>query len=99
MRHSLWYRRTFKPAVRRALPPEKHGLRFHDLRHTAASLMIAAGAHPKAISERLGHADIRITMNRYGHMLPSVDAALTDALDAAHAASLTSTRKVATLRL
>ena len=61
--------------------------------------MIAAGAHPKAISERLGHADIRITMNRYGHMLPSVDAALTDALDAAHAASLTSTRKVATLRL
>ena len=74
MRHSIWYRRTFKPAVRRALPPEKQGLRFHDLRHTAASLMIAAGAHPKAISERLGHADIRITMNRYGHMLPSVDA-------------------------
>jgi len=97
MRHSLWYRRTFKPAVRRALPPHLHPLRFHDLRHSAASLLIAAGVHPKAISERLGHADIRITMNRYGHLLPSVDAALTDALDLAHAASLTPTREVSAL--
>jgi integrase len=82
LRHNLWYRRIFKPAVRAALPPAKHGLRFHDLRHTAASLLIAAGAHPKAVMERLGHSDIRITMNRYGHLLPSVDSALSEALDA-----------------
>lgn len=87
MRHTLWYRRVFKPEVRRALPAAKHGLRFHDLRHTCASLLIAAGAHPKAIADRLGHADIRITMNRYGHLLPAVDAALVDALDATHSAA------------
>ena len=49
LRHGLFYRRFFKPAVRAALPAEKHGLRFHDLRHTCAALLIAAGAHPKAI--------------------------------------------------
>jgi integrase len=70
------------------LPAAKHGLRFHDLRHTAASLLIAAGAHPKAIQERLGHSTIQITMDRYGHLLPSTDLALTEALDATHAASL-----------
>jgi integrase len=84
LRHNLWYRRHFKPAVKRALPERLHGLRFHDLRHTAASLLIAAGAHPKAIQERLGHSTIQITMDRYGHLLPSTDAALTDALDAMH---------------
>ena len=87
MRHTLWYRRVFKPEVRRALPAAKHGLRFHDLRHTCASLLIAANAHPKAIADRLGHADIRITINRYGHLLPAVDAALVDALDATHSAA------------
>jgi integrase len=95
LRHNLWYRRIFKPAVRTALPPGKHGLRFHDLRHTAASLLIAAGAHPKAVMERLGHSDIRITMNRYGHLLPSVDAALDLALDAGYAAALSGDRAIA----
>lgn len=49
LRHKLFYRRHFQPAVRAALPASKHGLRFHDLRHTCASLLIAAGAHSKAI--------------------------------------------------
>lgn len=49
-----------------ALPP----IRFHDLRHTCASLLIAQGEHPKLISEQLGHSSIGITMNRYGHLLP-----------------------------
>jgi len=88
IRHNLFYRRYFKPAVRAALPIEKHGLRFHDLRHTCASLLIAAGAHPKAIQVRLGHSSIQITMDRYGHLLPSVDDALAGALDATHAAAL-----------
>lgn len=69
--------------LRHVLPPEKHGLRFHDLRHTCASLLIAAGAHPKAIQEHLGHKDIQTTFNVYGHLLPSAQEALAAALDAA----------------
>jgi integrase len=65
------------------LPPEKHGLRFHDLRHTCASLLIATDAHPKAIQEHLGHRDIQTTFNVYGHLLPSAQEALAAALDAA----------------
>ncbi len=87
IRHNQFYKRYFKPAVRAALPKAKHGLRFHDLRHTCASLLIAAGAHPKAIQVRLGHSSIQITMDRYGHLLPSVDDALAGALDATHAAA------------
>jgi integrase len=83
LRHGNFYRRHFKPAVATALPPEKHGLRFHDLRHTCASLLIAAGTHPKAIQEHLGHKDIQTTFNVYGHLLPSAREALAAALDAA----------------
>lgn len=81
LRHHNMYLRHFKPAVRVALPPDKHGLRFHDLRHTCASLLIAAGAHPKAIQEHLGHKDIQTTFNVYGHLLPSAREALAAALD------------------
>lgn len=70
--------------LRYVLPPEKHSLRFHDLRHTCASMLIAAGAHPKAIQEHLGHADIQTTFNVYGHLLPSAQEALGAALDAAY---------------
>jgi len=41
-------------------------IRFHDLRHTHASLLIAAGVHPKAIQARMGHASITTTLNTYG---------------------------------
>lgn len=82
LRHHNMYLRHFKPAVRAALPSDKHGLRFHDLRHTCASLLIAAGAHPKAIQEHLGHKDIQTTFNVYGHLLPSAQEALAAALDA-----------------
>jgi integrase len=87
IRHGIFYRRHFKPAVRRGLPPEKHGLRFHDLRHTCASLLIESGAHPKAIQEQLGHSSIQITMDRYGHLLPGIADALADKLDIAFARS------------
>jgi integrase len=46
-------------------------VRFHDLRHTHASLLIAAGVHPKAIQVRLGHMSITTTLNTYGHLMPS----------------------------
>jgi integrase len=86
LRHGLVYGRYFKAAVRQALPPELAGLRFHDLRHTCAALSIAAGAHPKLISARLGHSSIQITLDRYGHLFPSVEEALAEQLDAAFAA-------------
>jgi integrase len=57
-------------------------LRFHDLRHTCAALLIAQGAHPKEIQERLGHSTIQLTFDRYGHLLPTLDERLRDGLDA-----------------
>ena len=60
-------RRSFHPALERAGLPK---MRFHDLRHTAATLWLQAGLHPKAVSERLGHSGIEITLRVYGHALP-----------------------------
>jgi integrase len=55
----------------------------HDLRHTAATLMLLAGVNPKVVSERLGHATIGITLQTYSHVLPTMQqdaAAVLDAL-------------------
>lgn len=86
LRHNLFYARHFKPAVQRAGLP--HGLRFHDLRHTCAALLIAQGAHPRASMERLGHTSIQVTLDRYGHLFPALDEALTDGLETTYRASL-----------
>lgn len=56
-------------------------IRFHDLRHTSATLLINQGVHAKIISERLGHGDISTTMNVYGHALQSADQAAADKFD------------------
>jgi len=45
-------------------------LRPHDLRHTAAALLIAQGAHPKAVQSHLGHSSITVTLSTYGHLFP-----------------------------
>ncbi|WP_066639184.1 tyrosine-type recombinase/integrase [Desulfolucanica intricata] len=47
-------------------------IRFHDLRHTHATLLLKQGIHPKVVSERLGHAGISITMDIYSHLLPGM---------------------------
>ena len=47
-------------------------IRVHDLRHMHASLMLKAGIHPKIVSERLGHANIGITLDTYSHVLPGL---------------------------
>jgi integrase len=57
------------------------GLRFHDLRHTAATLMLAGGVHPKIVSERLGHATISITLDTYSHVLPDMQRDAANVLD------------------
>lgn len=51
------------------------GIRFHDLRHTHASLMLQNGVHPKIASERLGHSSIAITLDAYSHVLPGLQEA------------------------
>ncbi|CAM3807621.1 tyrosine-type recombinase/integrase [Aeromicrobium ponti] len=61
--------RNFKIHVEKADLKE---IRFHDLRHTHASLLLKQGAHPKVVSERLGHADTRITLDTYSHLLPNM---------------------------
>jgi integrase len=50
----------FKPLLDAASLP---AIRFHDLRHTSATLLLAAGVHPKVVQERLGHSQIGITLN------------------------------------
>ena len=47
-------------------------IRMHDLRHTWATLALRAGVHPKVVQERLGHANIRITLDTYSHVLPDM---------------------------
>jgi integrase len=61
--------RRLRPLVRReGLPP----IRFHDLRHTAATLMLNAGVNPKVVSEMLGHTSVAITLDRYSHVIPTL---------------------------
>ena len=68
------------------------GVRFHDLRHAHASQLLRQGVHPKVVSERLGHATVAITLDRYSHVLPGlqedaalkVDGALRAAIEAAN---------------
>jgi integrase len=58
-------------------------IRFHDLRHTHATLLLQLGENPKVVSERLGHADISITLNTYSHVLPNMQESLAKNFDAA----------------
>jgi integrase len=76
---SNFARRQVKPLLRRAgFPPE---IRFHNLRHTAATLLLGHGINPKVVSEMLGHANISITLNVYGHVLPHMQQEAADLMD------------------
>jgi integrase len=59
----------FKPLLKRAGLPE---IRFHDLRHTCATLLLSKNVNPKVVSEMLGHASIAITLDTYSHVLPTM---------------------------
>lgn len=87
LRHGNFYARHFKPAVRRALLDELSGLRFHDLRHTCASLLIHEGMHVVAVSRFIGHSAIQITVDRYGHLFHDEQGKLADAMDRAYAST------------
>jgi hypothetical protein len=75
----------FKPAAARAGLP--HRLRFDDLRHTCASLLIAQGASVKAAQAQLGRASATVTLDRYGHLFPDELQQLADRLQDAYAAA------------
>ena len=55
--------------------------RLYDLRHTCATLLLAANEHPKVVSERLGHRSITLTLDTYSHVLPSMQQAASDKLE------------------
>jgi integrase len=80
LRVTNWNRRTFTPAAEDAglVPPL---LRVHDLRHTAASLMIASAAGVKVVQQQLGHRTATMTLDRYAHLFPDELDALSSALD------------------
>jgi integrase len=67
-RHNLT-QRSFKPLLERARLPR---IRFHDLRHTCATILLSRGVHAKFVQELLGHATIAITLDTYSHVLPGM---------------------------
>ncbi len=70
----------FKRILRKAELP---AIRFHDLRHSAASLLLALNIHPRIVMELLGHTQISLTMNTYSHVVPEVLCEAIDKLGAA----------------
>lgn len=69
-----------QPAIPAALPARLHGLRWHDLRHTAAALSLAApGGNLALVKERLGHENISTTTDLYNKRVASVDASIAEA--------------------
>ena len=70
--------RSFAPLLKRA--GLRH-MRFHDLRHTCATLLLSRGVHPKFVQELLGHATIAITLDTYSHVMPSMGDATAKAME------------------
>jgi integrase len=73
-------RRSFKPLLEKAGLPN---IRFHDLRHTCATLLLSRGVNPKFVQELLGHADIKLTLGTYSHFLPSMGDQTANAMESA----------------
>ena len=72
--------RQFKPLLKRAGLPD---IRWHDLRHTCATLLLGRGVHPKLVQHLLGHASITMTLDRYSHWIPSMGRHAADGMDEA----------------
>ena len=70
--------RFHHPVEAAGVPP----IRFHDLRHACATLLLAEGVHPKVVQERLGHATIAETLDRYSHVAADMQRQAADRLDA-----------------
>jgi integrase len=72
-------RRHFRPILKAAELPDN--FRLYDLRHSCATLLLAAGENPKVVSERLGHASITLTLDVYSHVLPTMQQAASEKLE------------------
>ena len=75
--HPARLTRDLHALQRRAGLPQ---ISLHDLRHTAATIALLAGVHPKVVSERHGHASTQITLDRYSHVLESMQVAAAEAI-------------------
>src|SRR5215211_7174168 len=73
-------RRSFAPLLEKAALPS---IRFHDLRHTCATLLLSSNVNPKIVSEMLGHATIAITLDTYSHVLPTMQDSAAAAMEEA----------------
>ena len=69
----------FRPILEKAGLPAS--IRLYDLRHTCATLLLAANEHPKVVSERLGHSNITLTLDTYSHVLPSMQQGASEKLE------------------
>ena len=78
IRRAKLHRESWKPLLQRA---GVRDLRFHDLRHTCATLLLTKGVHPKIVSEMLGHSSIAITLDIYSHVIPGLGDASAEAMD------------------
>jgi integrase len=72
--------RHFKPLLRQAGLPE---IRWHDLRHSCFTILLARGTHPKYGQHLAGHASIQLTLDRYSHWMPSMGRNTADGMDEA----------------
>jgi integrase len=79
LRRSNFIRRHFHPAVEAAKVPA--AMRFHDLRHTSAAILISRGWSLEQLKPHLGPSSIRVTSDRYAHLYEGHDDDLVDALD------------------
>ena len=75
--HNL-HNRSWKPLLKSAGLPN---IRFHDLRHTCATLLLTMAVHPKVVQELLGHTSIQITLDTYSHLLPDMGDIAASAMD------------------
>ncbi len=73
-------RRTLKAILGRACLPR---IRFHDLRHNHATILLKEGVNPRVVQERLGHAAVSMTLGTYSHVLPDLQAEAAEKLDRA----------------
>jgi integrase len=78
-RHNLT-QRSFRPLLAKAGLPQ---IRFHDLRHTCATILLSKGVHAKFVQAALGHSTIAITLDTYSHVLPGMGSGTADAMDEA----------------
>jgi integrase len=83
--------RDFYPLLEQLELPR---IRFHDLRHTAATFLLSEGVHPKIVSEMLGHTDFGITLNLYSHVIPGLQAHAAGTFDRVFGDSAASLRPV-----